>query len=183
MHKCKNIAITGAKGRGKSTLARLLVTRLGQPCCGFETRRYGVTDQGPLYEMVDLLTGSAAPISRLTEEGIRGIPESFEGFGAELLENLLRCPEPLVLLDEIGRFERTSARFLAALDRVLDSPKPVIAVLKQEALPHIGAIKARADTLVVDLDTVSREEAYALVCGSAAGGRAMPAPAGECGIL
>ncbi len=162
MHKCKNIAVTGPKGSGKSTLSRRLISQSGLPCCGFEARRYQVTEQGPLYEMVDLLSGSAMPISHLTQAGIRGMPESFDGFGAELLENLLRCPEPLVLLDEIGRFERNSPRFLQALEAVLDSTKTVIAVLKQEALPHIQAIKARPDTLVVDLSLCSREEAYTL---------------------
>ncbi len=157
MNPYKNIAITGRKGAGKSTLARWLAEQLEWDCAGFETVRYDMTSVGPLYEMKDLLTGESMPISELTDRGIQGIPSVFEGFGVALLNRAAESEAP-VLLDEIGRFERGSEGFLQGISRVLDSEKRVIAVLKQEDLPHIAYIKARRDTLLVDLDAVSREE-------------------------
>ncbi len=159
MHRCKNIAITGAKGAGKSTLASWLLNALGLPFAGFQTLRYAMTAAGPLYELEELSTKKRQPISELREEGIRGIPESFEGFGAEVVARAAASAAPVILLDEIGRFERNSPRFLRSLTAALDSEKTVVAVLKQEPLPHILSIRERSDTLLIDLDRRSREEA------------------------
>ncbi len=158
MTEYKNIALTGARQAGKSTLANRLLE--GLPHAGFRTTVYARTAAGPLYQLTDILTGQATPISRLTQEGIRGIPEAFENAGVNCLEKALLRQASVVLLDEIGRFERNSPAFLRAVDRVLDSPKRVIAVLKKEQLDHIAAISARKDTLVVDLDVCGREAAW-----------------------
>ncbi len=152
MHRYKNIAITGCKGSGKSTLARWIIARSGVLSAGFRTLRYAQTALGPLYELEEILTGERSAISALTREGIRGIPAHFDGFGAGVVASALASPAPLILLDEIGRFERTSAVFLRAVTDALNSEKKVIAVLKKEALPHILAIRQRADTLLIDLD-------------------------------
>ncbi len=159
MHRFKNIAITGARQAGKSTLANWLLKKMNADATGFRTVRYAVTDLGPLYEMVRLDTGASAPISRLLPEGIRGIPETFDGFGVALLAQIRACPAGVVLLDEIGRFERNSPEFLRELRELLDCEKTVVAVLKQEDLPHIRTIQARRDTLLIDLDVVTREQA------------------------
>ncbi len=163
MTNCKNLAITGAKQAGKTTLANRLLQSLGLPYGGFRTTVYHRTAVGPLYQLTDVSTGQAAPISRLTEKGIRGIPETFDHLGVRCLQGALRDEVPLLLLDEIGRFERNSDRFLAAVTQALDSPKRVIAVLKKEDLPHIAAICARPDTLVVDLDECTGGEAQQIV--------------------
>ncbi len=159
MYSHKNIAITGAKDAGKSTLARWLLEQISRTYAGFRTVPYALTPAGPLYALEDLATGEQTPISRLTAEGIRGIPESFDGFGKNVVARSLAAPAEVILLDEIGRFERYSVGFLAAVELALNSEKPVIAVLKKESLPHIDAIKSRRDTLVIDLDDVSRAQA------------------------
>ena len=75
---------------------------------------------------------------------------------------------PVLLLDEIGRFERHSRAFLDAVTDALDGEKMVVAVLKEE-LPHICAIREREDGLLVDLDIHSREQAREIlsmeICG------------------
>ncbi len=158
----KNIAITGAKQAGKSTLAHRLLAAGGLPYAGFRTTVYARTALGPLYRLTDVRTGETAPISHLTEEGIRGIPRAFEETGVRCLQGALTSDAPLVLLDEIGRFERQSPAFLQSLWAALDSDKRVIAVLKKEELAHIAAICARKDTLVVDLDELGREQSRLL---------------------
>ncbi len=163
MHRYKNIAVTGEKGAGKSTLCAWLLERMGLRWAGFQTVRYAVADAGPLYELVDILTGEGVPISELRDGGIRGIPGSFDTFGAACLRRAAASDAPVLLLDEIGRFERSSRVFLSGVSAVLDGEKTVIAVLKQEALPHIQAIRARPDTLVVDLDLLGKEEARKLL--------------------
>ncbi len=156
MHRYKNIAVTGEKGAGKSTLAAWLLEKLGKSYGGFRTERCRVTEAGPIYDMVDIRSGERRPISRVCQGAIRGIPETFGDFGVKCLVDCLSSGDPVLLLDEIGRFERSSQAFLRTVWSVLDSEKTVIAVLKKEELPHIAAIKARPDTLVIDLDEAGR---------------------------
>ncbi len=157
MEQYKNIAITGAKGAGKSTLANWLLERMGRSCAGFRTEKYGQTPAGPLYALRDILTDESAPISQYRDGSIRGISESFDGFGVQVLNAALASPAPVMLLDEIGRFERSSGDFLEGVFSALDSKKTVIVVLKKEELPHIEGIKGRSDTLLLDLDLLSKE--------------------------
>ncbi len=157
MERYKNLALTGARQAGKSTLAEHLLTCLDLPYGGFRTTVYARTAAGPLYQLTDVITGETEPISHLTEEGIRGISAAFDGLGVRCLEGALRSDAPLLLLDEVGRFERNSPLFLQAVTRALDSPKRVILVLKKEELPYIADIRAREDTLVIDLDTAGRK--------------------------
>lgn len=155
----KNILITGARGTGKSTLARWLLGELGLPYAGFQTVAIDRTWAGPVYAMEELLTGNSVPISRLTPEGIRGIGAAFDSFGVQVIRRGLSSSAPVLLLDEVGRFERHSRPFLDAVTDALDGEKMVVAVLKKEELPHICAIRERQDSLLMDLDIQSREQA------------------------
>lgn len=155
----KNILITGARGAGKSTLARWLLGELVLPYAGFQTVVIDRTWAGPVYAMEELLTGKSVPISRLTPEGIRGIGAAFDTFGVQVMRRGLSSSAPVLLLDEIGRFERNSRAFLDAVTDALDGEKMVVAVLKKEELPHICAIRERQDSLLMDLDIQSREQA------------------------
>lgn len=165
----KNIFITGARGAGKSTLARWLLGKMGLPYAGFQTVVIDRTYAGPVYAMEELLTGKSVPISRLTPEGIRGIGAAFDTFGVQVMRRGLSSSAPVLLLDEIGRFERNSSPFLDAVTDALDGEKMVVAVLKKEELPHICAIRERQDGLLVDLDIQSREQARRIlnmeICG------------------
>ena len=63
-------------------------------------------------------------------------------------------------MDELGRFERTSYDFLYYVDKVLNSDKVVIAVIKAEKIDYLEKIKSRKDCYLYDLDTISFEKAY-----------------------
>ncbi len=159
----RHLVLTGARQSGKSTLAQRYLAETGQRCAGYRTKVREQTVAGPIYEMEDLLTGQAEPISRLEGGQIVGIPDTFDGFGTQVLLRAMASEVPVLLLDEIGRFERTSPQFLAAVEAVFSDGRPVVAVLKQEPLPYLEAIKARDDVVLVDLDTVSREKAWEMV--------------------
>lgn len=158
-----NILMTGKPGTGKSTLALWLIERLGQPWAGYQTVKVEDSPAGPLYGMKQVPGGACAPISRQVAGEIRGIPETFEGVGTQWVQAAVAGPCPVVVLDEIGRFERQCEGFLAAVRAALDSPKLVIAVLKKEELPHLRQLREREDSFLVDLDELSRLEARELL--------------------
>lgn len=159
----RHLVITGVRQIGKSTLANRYLTACGMEYAGYRTKVRARTKVGPIYEMEELLTGKRQPISRVDGDHIVGIPETFEKFGAAVIRRGIASDAPVLLLDEIGRFERNSPEFLSALTESFSERQQVVAVLKQENLPHIEAIKAREDILLVDMDTMTREAAWKLV--------------------
>ncbi len=153
------ILITGRPGAGKSTLARWVLGRLGRPWAGYRTLLAGRCPAGPLFALHACPGGQAAPISRWEEGAIRPAPDGFEGLGVACLKRALEGPEPLVLLDEIGRFEQGCPAFLREIDRVLHSEKIVVAVLKKEPLPYLEEWQRLEGALLLDLDQISPQEA------------------------
>lgn len=165
-----NYILTGRPFSGKSTLAAWLCSRLPGPAAGVRTVCIGRCAAGPLFGMQDLGTGAVEPISRETGQGIRGIPEAFAGFGTRALEAARAGGAPTVLVDEVGRFERDCAPYLAALDALLDGPCTVVAAVKKEDLPHLNALRARQGDVQIDLDETTPEAARAALA------RTLPAP-------
>ena len=155
----EKILITGRPGTGKSTLARYLIRGFDTFWAGFRTRQNGDSPAGPLYGMEAMPAGECAPISCYAEGAVRPVPQTFETLGVTALQKALTGPEPVILMDEIGRFERSCPQFLATVDEVLHSDKTVIAVVKKEPLPHLEKILSLPGAILVDLDTESRADA------------------------
>jgi nucleoside-triphosphatase len=64
----------------------------------------------------------------------------------------------LLLIDEIGRMECFSARFVTAVRRLLDGPKPVIATVALKGGGFIAEAKGRPDVEIWRLTKTNREE-------------------------
>ncbi len=154
-----NILLSGRPGTGKSTLARFLLDRLNQPWAGYQTLKYDISPSGPLFELKAIPTGESKPISCCENGVIRPVPQTFDTLGVDCLRRAIEGPEPIILMDEIGRFEKNSSAFIEAIHDVLNSEKTVIAVLKKESLPHLNQLRNTPGAILVDLDECSREEA------------------------
>jgi len=103
-------------------------------------------------DLVDLGTGRRATLVSFPSPGR---PEVATGAFAEVgvpavREALARAA--IVVMDELGRFELAEPVFLAAVREALDSPVPVVGVLKAESNPFLDAIRARPDTAIIGLD-------------------------------
>lgn len=76
-------------------------------------------------------------------------------WGVQHVQEARTGPAPVIILDEIGRFEASCSNFLTEIERALDSKKTVIAVLKKEPLPHLQELAERPDAVLLDLDILS----------------------------
>ena len=156
----KNILITGSKNVGKSTLVQKILERFGILYVGFQTIPFEMFDAGPTYLMEDLVTKKQFPISKYDGKQIVGIPKTFSTFGKTCLQNAINSKYQFVVIDELGRFERTSYDFIDMVNKVLSSRKIVIAVLKAESIEYLNLIKRRPDCYLYDLDIMLFDDAY-----------------------
>lgn len=158
------IAVTGIPGIGKSTVvakaAEKLADRLGFKVCGVRTVEIRREGRREGFSILDLATGEAGILSHTKGRGPKigkyhiNI-EDLEKIGAEALRNALSCD--LVIIDEIGPMELISGSFVAAVEKVLESDKPVLAVLHRSS-EHWLARKVREEFEVLTVDMKNREE-------------------------
>ena len=162
--------LTGRPLCGKTSLAAWLCRRLPQPVLGVRTLCTGRCAAGPLFSLQNLATGALAPISCEADGAVRAVPETFATFGVQALRAARESGAPTVLVDEIGRFERDCAPYLAEVQALLDGPAAVVAVVKKEDLPHLNALRARSEAVQLDLDAEPPEAIRARLAP------ALPAP-------
>lgn len=155
----KNILVTGVPGAGKTTLVREVVRESGVKPGGYLTR--GMPERGvkTRIEIVALTAGvvpERAVFARIDESspshtcGMRVSAAELESVGAVALERA-RGASPLIVMDEIGHMEIVSPRFLNAVIACLESPTPVLGVIKAKGGPFVDRIKARSDIELVEL--------------------------------
>lgn len=156
----KNILITGSKNTGKSTLVQKILKQFSSSYAGFQTIPFERFEAGPTYLMVDLITKKQIPISKYDGKQVVGIPVAFSTFGKKCLQNSIASEHLFVVMDELGRFERTSYDFINMVNKVLSSKKIVIAVLKAESIDYLNLIKNRPDCYLYNLDCSLFDEVY-----------------------
>lgn len=94
---------------------------------------------GPIYALKAFPPGKQKPISCYKDGMIQAVPNTFDTLGADCLRRAIESPEPIILMDEIGRFEKNSTSFLSAIHAVLNSEKTVIAVVKKGVPAAFGS--------------------------------------------
>lgn len=162
-----NLFLTGSPGRGKTSCIRRLSDFLGERPGGYQTIRRECEDFWG-YWMEELSgTGRSAEISRVYPgKGPKSDPKVFDVFGAELLRQARLGGGDLVLLDEIGRFEKSALGFQDEISLLLEGRQFVIAALKKEKLLFHEKWKRRDDAVLFDLDEWDREELFWKIKGN-----------------
>jgi nucleoside-triphosphatase len=69
----------------------------------------------------------------------------------------------LNVIDEIGKMECLSARFVTAVCSLLDGPVPVLATVSQRGGGFMAAVRERPDTLVWEVTQRNREALPAMI--------------------
>lgn len=155
-----NLLITGDRNRGKTTLVTKILNNIKIPYDGFITKPDKYYPNGTTYVMEDLMTKETAAISRYIDNRIIGYQETFSNLGVRCLNRCLDNSIKLIIMDELGRFEKNNLDFIEKINALLDSQKTVIAVLKAEPIEYLDKIKVRKDCIIYDLNQVDTNDVY-----------------------
>ena len=158
------IAVTGSPGVGKSTVvakaAEKLADQPGFKIGGIQTAEIRKEGRREGFSIRDLATGETGILSSVKGNGPRIGKyhvnlEDLEKLGANALRNALDCD--LIVIDEIGPMELKSEAFVLAVEAVLESDKPVLAVLHRSS-SHQLAQRIREEFQVLMVDEGNRDE-------------------------
>ena len=158
------IPVTGSPGIGKSTVVAKAVKKLtdqpGFKIGGIQTAEIRKAGQREGFSIRDLATGETGILSSIRGSGPRVGKyhvnlEDLEKIGANALRNALDCD--LIVIDEIGPMELKSGAFVLAVETVLKSDKPVLAVLHRSS-SHLLAQRIRKEFEVLTVDEGNRDE-------------------------
>jgi len=140
----RNFFVSGAPKSGKTTLLRRIVEELkkrGLKVGGFitpEERHHG-TRKG--FYVQDIETGKIALLASVDAEGPKVSKyhvdiKSFESVAIPSMTNVDNYD--VFVIDEIGRMELKSQKFISLLDKIFESPVPLIASLHRDYIGRYG---------------------------------------------
>lgn len=158
-----HLLLTGTPGVGKTTVLRKLAERLGgEKFGGFYTEEIRQHGERRGFRLVTF-DGAERVIAHVAFPKVKRVGKYGVDVAAldEMVESIL-APRPevsLYLVDEIGKMECMSGRFVATVRRLLDSPKRVVATIAQRGEGFIADVKRRPDC---ELWTATRENRDAL---------------------
>jgi nucleoside-triphosphatase THEP1 len=165
------ILLTGRPGCGKTTVIRRAVELIGlERCAGFYTEEVRERGRRIGFDVVTV-DGRRGPLARAGVAGPRvsryGVDvASFEGLGVETLENAVGVPGKVVVLDEIGKMELFSERFVGLLERIFD-PSAAWAVLGTVMLgrhPMVNLLRRRTDIEFIEVTRTVRDGLATELC-------------------
>ncbi|MEE9134149.1 MAG: nucleoside-triphosphatase [Gemmatimonadota bacterium] len=158
------ILLTGRPGSGKTTVIRGAVEMIGLDLCGGfyteEVRSRG----GRIGFDVVTLSGRRGPLARIGASGPwvgrYGVDlHSFESLGVEALEEAIGEKSRLLVVDEIGKMELYSDRFVELVGRILDPAArwPVLGTIMQRRHPLVDRLRLRSNLQIIELTADNRD--------------------------
>jgi nucleoside-triphosphatase len=155
------LLLTGSPGVGKTTLIRKIAVALStQRLGGFyteEIRRHG---QRQGFRLVTF-AGREAVIAHLDFSHAERVSKYGVDVAAidTVVEEALAVEKSIdiYLVDEIGKMECLSGRFVAAMQVLLDAEKPVVATIAQKGGGFISEVKQRRDSELWKLTRTNRD--------------------------
>jgi len=161
MNKQPRILLTGPPQCGKTTIIRKVVARFPGKATGFYTREVREKGERVGFEIVTL-DGQVAMLSHVAFPG----PHRVGKYGVSL-ENLHRVALPalevapgldLVAVDEIGKMECLSPRFVEAMERLWTAPVALLVTVAEKGGGFVQQVKDKPDKMLITVTPANREE-------------------------
>lgn len=155
------LLLTGAPGSGKTTLVQRVASQLEDlRLAGFTTEEMRERGHRVGFRLVPF-RGRARVLAHVDFTG----PARVGRYGVDVAaidaateESL--APDPAVdlyVIDEIGKMECFSRRFVASMRALLDSDRLVLATIARRGAGFIAEVKLRGDTEIQEVTTRSRD--------------------------
>ena len=154
-----NIIVTGAKHSGKSTLIQKILKMYNGNVTGFITE----FDDRSSLERELLIKDIAGEKSRCAVRWNNGPYEVFFDTFNDFASQLIKFDGELVVIDELGKFEKNCENLKCTVEKAFDSPCNVLASIRMDAVGWMHDLKERDDTRVFFLSEENREDLTAVI--------------------
>jgi nucleoside-triphosphatase len=155
-----HIILTGPPQCGKTTVIQRVVAAFPGRVAGFYTREVRAGGRRVGFEIVTL-NGAAALLSHVDFSG----PFRVGKYGVNL-DNFHRVALPtleaqagvdLIVVDEVGKMECLSDKFVAAMERLWDAPVALLVSVAEKGGGLIATLKAKPDKILITVTPDNRE--------------------------
>ena len=160
------ILLTGLPGCGKTTAIMQVISNLSHTkAAGFYTQeiRENNTRKGFSWTRLDGATGIIAHIDIKSPFKVGKYKVDVGGFEKSVVPvlDIERSNAELFIIDEIGKMECMSERFVAAVHRLFASDRSVLATVAQKGTGLISEVKNFPGTKLFNLTAKSRDKTIA----------------------
>ncbi len=161
----KNLLLMGLPGVGKTTVLRRIAEALAPaPIRGFFTEEIRVGGERVGFG-IHTLDGQTARLAHVALRSAHRVGRY--KVDTEALDRIVEASlststgTAAYLIDEIGKMECLSPRFVAAVGRLLDGQTPVVATVARKGSGLIAEVKRRPDVEIWEVTHANREELLA----------------------
>jgi len=161
--KSAKILLTGLPGCGKTTaVIKIISTLNADKVAGFYTQeiREQSTRKGFSWTRLDGATGILAHVNTKSPYKVSKYSIDVSGFEESVVPilDISYSDAELFIIDEIGRMECFSKKFVTAVRRLFVSDKSLLATVAQKGSGLISEVKSYPDTKLFNLTAQNRDK-------------------------
>ncbi len=155
------ILLTGPPRCGKTTVVQKVAARFPGRAAGFYTREVRAGGVRVGFEIVTL-DGQVAWLSHVDFPGPLRVGKygvNLENFHRVALPALVPAPGiELIVVDEVGKMECFSSRFVAAMEKLWAAPVPLLITVAERGGGYMAAIKEKPDKILLTVTPANRDD-------------------------